>query len=84
MFVIIIYLFLTESILIFIPHISPLLSTFPQIKEGNYKLVEKFDVKKRNYIGTTTMDAELSLIIANQAMARSGTLVFDPFAGEKR
>ncbi|KAG5519475.1 hypothetical protein PMAC_002102 [Pneumocystis sp. 'macacae'] len=44
-------------------------------------LVGRFDLKKRRYIGNTSMDAELSLIAANQALARKGKLVYDPFVG---
>ncbi|PRP87928.1 tRNA guanosine-2'-O-methyltransferase 11 [Planoprotostelium fungivorum] len=44
-------------------------------------LIEVYNVKKRNYIGTTSMDSELSLMMANQALARSGTIAMDPFAG---
>ena len=41
----------------------------------------KFDLKKRLYLGTTTFDAQLSLVLANQALARPGSLIFDPFTG---
>ncbi|KAJ1838211.1 hypothetical protein LPJ70_005556, partial [Coemansia sp. RSA 2708] len=51
------------------------------VGRGSRELVERFDVKKRRYLGNTTMDAELSLVMANQALARSGTLVYDPFVG---
>lgn len=48
---------------------------------GHRQIVAKYDLKKRPYLGTTSMDAELSLIMANQAMARPGSLVYDPFVG---
>ncbi|KAI8811500.1 S-adenosyl-L-methionine-dependent methyltransferase [Cladochytrium replicatum] len=51
------------------------------VAEGNRTIVGDYDVKKRKYLGTTTMDAELSLIMANQALARPGSFVFDPFVG---
>jgi tRNA (guanine10-N2)-methyltransferase len=44
-------------------------------------MIDKFDLKKRKYIGTTSMEAEVSLIMANQAHAGPGKLVYDPFAG---
>jgi tRNA (guanine10-N2)-methyltransferase len=44
-------------------------------------VIERFSVKKRKYIGTTSMDAELSLIMSNMAWARPGTLMLDPFVG---
>jgi tRNA (guanine10-N2)-methyltransferase len=48
---------------------------------GNRTIVSQYDLKKRDYLGTTSMDAELSLIMANQALARPGTMVLDPFVG---
>ncbi|KAJ1823202.1 hypothetical protein LPJ56_000141 [Coemansia sp. RSA 2599] len=51
------------------------------IGTGSRELVDRFDVKKRRYLGNTTMDAELSLVMANQALARPGALVYDPFVG---
>lgn len=41
----------------------------------------KFSLKKRKYINTTSMDAELSLITANFAHAAPGRIFIDPFAG---
>lgn len=51
------------------------------LAEGNRSLVSQYDLKKRNYLGTTSMDAELSLVMANQALARPGTVILDPFVG---
>lgn len=45
------------------------------------ELVGKHDLKKRSYISTTSMDAELSLITANLACAGPGKLFYDPFVG---
>ena len=44
-------------------------------------LVIKLDLKKRDYISTTSMDSELALITANIALAAPGKLFYDPFAG---
>ncbi|CAD6568045.1 MAG: hypothetical protein CYPHOPRED_002304 [Cyphobasidiales sp. Tagirdzhanova-0007] len=52
-----------------------------KICEGQRQLVDLFDLKKRIYIGNTSMEAELSLIMANQAMVAPGKLVYDPFVG---
>ncbi|KAF7716935.1 Uncharacterized protein PECH_000673 [Penicillium ucsense] len=38
-------------------------------------------LKKRKYISTTSMDAELSLVTANLALAAPGKIFFDPFVG---
>lgn len=54
---------------------------FSQVGHGKRELIDKFNVKKRKYIGNTTMDAELSLIMANQALCGPGKLVYDPFVG---
>lgn len=43
--------------------------------------IEVYDLKKRSYIGTTSMDAELALITGNMAMCAPGKLVYDPFVG---
>ena len=44
-------------------------------------LVDKHDLKKRPYISTTSMDAELALITAILALAAPGKLFLDPFCG---
>ena len=43
--------------------------------------LDNLDLKKREYLGTTSMDAELSLVMTNLAMVQKGTLVYDPFVG---
>jgi len=42
-------------------------------------LIDYFDLKKRKYIGTTSMEAEASLLMANQAQAAPGKWIYDPF-----
>ncbi|CZR62057.1 probable TRM11 Catalytic subunit of an adoMet-dependent tRNA methyltransferase complex (Trm11p-Trm112p) [Phialocephala subalpina] len=44
-------------------------------------IVGKYDLKKRKYICTTSMDAELALITANITLAAPGKLFYDPFVG---
>lgn len=44
-------------------------------------VVSKYDLKKRNYISTTSMDSELALITANITLAAPGKLFYDPFVG---
>ncbi|KAF4567631.1 hypothetical protein EYR40_006632 [Pleurotus pulmonarius] len=52
------------------------------IEEGSARaLISRFDVKKRVYFGNTSMEAEISLLMANQCLARPGSLVYDPFMG---
>ncbi|KAK3688332.1 hypothetical protein B0T22DRAFT_439886 [Podospora appendiculata] len=48
---------------------------------GARDLPQKLDLKKRRYISTTSMDAELALITANIALAATGKLYYDPFVG---
>ncbi|PCH43385.1 tRNA guanosine-2'-O-methyltransferase [Wolfiporia cocos MD-104 SS10] len=52
------------------------------IEEGSARsLIRKFDVKKRVYYGNTSMEAEISLLMANQTLASPGKLIYDPFIG---
>ncbi|KZT10705.1 tRNA guanosine-2'-O-methyltransferase [Laetiporus sulphureus 93-53] len=52
------------------------------IEEGSARpLVKKFDVKGRTYYGNTSMEAEISLLMANQTLAAPGKLIYDPFIG---
>ncbi|KAL4881549.1 SIR2-domain-containing protein [Aspergillus karnatakaensis] len=51
------------------------------IADSDREVVNKYDLKKRRYISTTTMDAELSLITANMAGAAPGKIFYDPFVG---
>ncbi|KNE58381.1 hypothetical protein AMAG_18236 [Allomyces macrogynus ATCC 38327] len=48
---------------------------------GNRAAIDKFSLKKRTYLGTTSMDPQLSLIMGNLGLVRPGTLVYDPFVG---
>ncbi|KAI1616710.1 NAD-dependent histone deacetylase SIR2 [Exophiala viscosa] len=52
-----------------------------KIGESRRWLREKHDLKKRPYISTTSMDAELALLTANMALATSGKIFLDPFVG---
>lgn len=43
-----------------------------QLEEGSARqLISKFDVKQREYYGNTSMDAEISLLMANQTLVRN-------------
>jgi tRNA (guanine10-N2)-methyltransferase len=48
---------------------------------GARNVIGKYDLKKRKYISTTSMDAELALLTANIALAAPGKSFFDPFMG---
>uniref|UniRef100_A0ABK0LK83 tRNA (guanine(10)-N(2))-methyltransferase n=1 Tax=Rattus norvegicus TaxID=10116 RepID=A0ABK0LK83_RAT len=51
------------------------------IADGQRELIESYSVKKRHFIGNTSMDAGLSFIMANHAKVKENDLVFDPFVG---
>lgn len=51
------------------------------ISSSDRHTIDKFDLKKRKYISTTSMDAELSLVTANMALAAPGKIFLDPFVG---
>lgn len=51
------------------------------LASGARDLPKKLDLKKRRYISTTSMDAELALVTANLALAAPGKLMYDPFVG---
>lgn len=52
-----------------------------EIGGSDRKLIPTYQLKSRNYLGPTAMDAEMAFLMANQALATSGKLVFDPFVG---
>lgn len=51
------------------------------ISMGGRNAIVRFDLKKRRYINTTSMDSELALLTANMAQAGPGKLFYDPFVG---
>ncbi|KAM0325718.1 hypothetical protein ACHAQA_007018 [Verticillium albo-atrum] len=48
---------------------------------GSRELIRTYDLKKRGYISTTSMDSELALVTANMALAAPGKIFYDPFVG---
>ncbi|CAI5460715.1 unnamed protein product [Closterium sp. Yama58-4] len=53
----------------------------PQVAVSDRTVATKYELSRRRYLGPTAMDAELSLLMANQALARRGALMYDPFVG---
>lgn len=51
------------------------------ICNGQRDLIQKISLKTRKFIGNTSMDPGLSILMANQCAIRPGDLVFDPFVG---
>ena len=52
-------------------------STSPTVRE----LAEMSDVKKRAFIGTTTLPADRALLMINLGLVKEGKTVLDPFCG---
>lgn len=52
-----------------------------KIGDSQRHLIDKHDLKKRPYISTTSMDAELALVTATVALAAPGKIFLDPFVG---
>ncbi|SHO75771.1 Similar to S.cerevisiae protein TRM11 (Catalytic subunit of adoMet-dependent tRNA methyltransferase complex) [Malassezia sympodialis ATCC 42132] len=44
-------------------------------------LIDALSLKKRSYIGNTSMESEMSVVMANMALAGPGKWIYDPFAG---
>lgn len=51
------------------------------IADGQRSIIKDLSLKKRKFIGTTSMDPQLSLLMANQALVQEGDFVLDPFVG---
>lgn len=52
-----------------------------QIVNGLRQLIKQLSLKTRKFIGNTSMDPQLSLLMANQAQVKNGDIVLDPFVG---
>jgi tRNA (guanine10-N2)-methyltransferase len=51
------------------------------VGKGSRDLMGVYDLKKRCYISTTSMDSELALVTANLTCAAPGKIFYDPFTG---
>lgn len=52
-----------------------------EVGGADRKLIPTYQLKSRTYLGPTAMDAEMAFLMANQALATAGKLVYDPFVG---
>ncbi|KAJ7968142.1 tRNA (Guanine(10)-N2)-methyltransferase like [Quillaja saponaria] len=52
-----------------------------EVGGADRKLLPTYQLKSRTYLGPTAMDAEMAFLMANQALAAPGKLVYDPFVG---
>lgn len=48
---------------------------------GQRNKITDLSLKKRKFIGNTSMDPQLSIIMANLAKVSNGDLILDPFVG---
>jgi tRNA (guanine10-N2)-methyltransferase len=62
--------------------LEPSLAFFgPLVAESRREDISAYDLRRRKMIGNTSMDPELSFIMASMARAAPGTLILDPFVG---
>lgn len=52
-----------------------------KVADGCGFIGSKYSLKRRRYIGPTSMDAELAFVMANMAGVQKDSLVLDPFCG---
>ncbi|KAG7924894.1 hypothetical protein KL925_005067 [Ogataea polymorpha] len=52
-----------------------------EVSERSRGVLERYEIAKRPYYGTTTFDAELALVSCNLAQTQAGQLIYDPFVG---
>lgn len=52
-----------------------------KVADGQGHVGATYSLKRRRYIGPTSMDAELSFVMANMARVQKDDLVMDPFCG---
>jgi len=51
------------------------------VGKGCRDLIAKYSLKQRQYLGPTSLTSELTLLMANQCLARRGMLALDPYVG---
>mmetsp|Transcript_13173 Transcript_13173/g.27930 ORF Transcript_13173/g.27930 Transcript_13173/m.27930 type:complete len:482 (+) Transcript_13173:160-1605(+) len=52
-----------------------------EVGVGDRHVIPHYDLSRRAYLGPTSMNTELSMIMCNMAGVRTGSLVYDPFVG---
>lgn len=51
------------------------------VEDGQRTKIQQYHLQKRNFIANTSMDACLSMVMANMAQVKKDDLVLDPFVG---
>ena len=69
------------TFLVAIDHPHSLYSFGIKLGESLRGQIDNFSLKKRMYLGTTSMEAELSFVMCNLARITPGQVVYDPFVG---
>lgn len=60
----------------------PRMIYFTRFVSGSRRdLIDSFTLKRRKYLGTTSMESEISFFSVNQGLVKNGSLVLDPFVG---
>lgn len=52
-----------------------------QLSARMNNILDKYDLRRRKYIGTTSFEAELALVSCNIAQVSGGNIIYDPFTG---
>lgn len=64
------------------PEITPRKMWFGRfITDSDRSAMDRLDLRRRKYIGTTSFDAELALVSCNIAQITPGKIMYDPFVG---
>lgn len=64
-----------------LPVLPPRVFFARQVACSDRSIIARYELRSRPYLGPTAMDAEMAFLMANQALACAGALVFDPFVG---
>lgn len=51
------------------------------VNQTKFGILAKYELKKRRYLGPTSMDAELAFLMSNMCHVRKSSFVIDPFVG---
>lgn len=51
------------------------------LTDSNRSMIKEISLKTRKFIGNTSMDPTLSLMMVNQALVKPGDFIYDPFVG---
>ena len=64
-----------------LPPVTPRWYFGREVGRGDRSILPPLDLKQRRYLGPTSMDHEMALLMCTQGMAGPGRLIHDPFCG---